>query len=227
MGNPPKGSENLRPYRAELAEANAGSPPRAPRPPGFHSIWGMTDRRRTAITASGSSRGQRLTQAASDIMLGWIRMTAYDGVSRAFYVRQLWDGKGSALVDLMNPPAMTVYAEVCGRALAKAHARSGDAIAIASYLGAATASIVRSPRSRRPTPTRTSATTTRCVRRSRPVASRPRQASDRARVTVNPRRQSRALDECLRCRDRPIWGMRAAPEAGDNRREFDRRDVRW
>ena len=80
--------------------------------------------------------GQRLTQAASDIMLGWIRMTAYDGVSRDFYLRQLWDGKGSALVDLMNPPAMTVYAEVCGRALAKAHARSGDAIAIASYLGA-------------------------------------------------------------------------------------------
>ena len=80
--------------------------------------------------------GQRLTQAASDIMLGWIRMTAYDGVSRDFYMRQLWDGKGSALVDLMNPPAMTVYAEVCGHALAKAHARSGDAIAIASYLGA-------------------------------------------------------------------------------------------
>ena len=80
--------------------------------------------------------GQRLTQAASDIMLGWIRITAYDGVSRDFYVRQLWDGKGSALVETMNPPAMTMYAELCGRALAKAHARSGDAIAIASYLGA-------------------------------------------------------------------------------------------
>ena len=80
--------------------------------------------------------GQRLTQAASDIMLGWIRVTDMDGVSRDFYVRQLWDGKGSALVETMNPPAMTVYAEVCGRALAKAHARSGDAIAIAGYLGA-------------------------------------------------------------------------------------------
>ena len=80
--------------------------------------------------------GQRLTQAASDIMLGWIRVTALDGVSRDFYMRQLWDGKGSAVVEMMNPLAMTVYAELCGRALAKAHARSGDAIAIASYLGA-------------------------------------------------------------------------------------------
>ena len=80
--------------------------------------------------------GQRLTQAASDIMLGWIRLTAFDGVSRDFYMRQLWDGKGSALVETMNPTAMTVYAELCGKALAKAHARSGDAIAIGSYLGA-------------------------------------------------------------------------------------------
>ena len=80
--------------------------------------------------------GQRLTQAASDIMLGWIRITTLDGVSRDFYMRQLWDGKGSALVEAMDPKAMTVYAELCGRALAKAHARSGDAIAIASYLGA-------------------------------------------------------------------------------------------
>ena len=80
--------------------------------------------------------GQRLTQAASDIMLGWIRMTAFDGVSRDFYMRQLWDGKGSALVEMMNPQAMTAYAGLCGHALAKAHARSGDAIAIGSYLGA-------------------------------------------------------------------------------------------
>ena len=80
--------------------------------------------------------GQRLTQAASDIMLGWVKVPAFDGVSRDFYVRQLWDGKGSALVELMNPAAMAAYAELCGRALAKAHARSGDPIAIASYLGA-------------------------------------------------------------------------------------------
>ena len=80
--------------------------------------------------------GQRLTQAASDIMLGWIRITDLDGVSRDFYMRQLWDGKGSAIVEMMNPQAMTMYAELCGHALARAHARSGDAIAIASYLGA-------------------------------------------------------------------------------------------
>ena len=80
--------------------------------------------------------GQRLTQAASDIMLGWVRVNMFDGVSRDFYMRQLWDKKGSALVELMNPMAMTVYAQLCGRALAKAHARSGDAIAIGSYLGA-------------------------------------------------------------------------------------------
>jgi uncharacterized protein (DUF2252 family) len=79
--------------------------------------------------------GQRLTQAASDIMLGWIRTTDEDGVSRDFYMRQLWDGKGSALIESMNPRAMTFYAHLCGSALAKAHARSGDAIAIGSYLG--------------------------------------------------------------------------------------------
>jgi hypothetical protein len=57
-------------------------------------------------------------------------------VKRDFYVRQLWDQTGSALVELMNPAALTIYARVCGWTLARAHARSGDAIAIASYLGA-------------------------------------------------------------------------------------------
>ena len=79
--------------------------------------------------------GQRLTQAASDIMLGWIRVDSLDGTSRDFYVRQLWDGKGSALVEQMSPKALAAYATLCGRSLAKAHARSGDSIAIASYLG--------------------------------------------------------------------------------------------
>ena len=80
--------------------------------------------------------GQRLTQAAGDIMLGWTRVDDQQGTSRDFYIRQLWDGKGSALVDLMQPKAMSLYGRLCGHALAKAHARSGDAIAIASYLGA-------------------------------------------------------------------------------------------
>ena len=79
--------------------------------------------------------GQRLMQATSDIMLGWIRTTGLDGAKRDYYVRQLWDAKGSALVEAMKPSAMEMYAQVCGWTLARAHARSGDAIAIASYLG--------------------------------------------------------------------------------------------
>jgi Uncharacterized protein conserved in bacteria (DUF2252) len=79
--------------------------------------------------------GQRLTQAASDIMLGWIRIPTPEGTSVDFYIRQLWDGKGSAVIETMNPSAMAIYAQICGHALAMAHARSGDAIAIASYLG--------------------------------------------------------------------------------------------
>ena len=80
--------------------------------------------------------GQRLTQAANDIMLGWLRTGGIDeDVKRDFYVRQLWDGKGSALVELMNAKALAFYAELCGQTLARAHARSGDPIAIASYLG--------------------------------------------------------------------------------------------
>ena len=79
--------------------------------------------------------GQRLTQAASDIMLGWLRAPGPDGVERDFYVRQLWDSKGSADVDTMDLEQLSFYAEVCGWTLAKAHARSGDPIAIASYVG--------------------------------------------------------------------------------------------
>ena len=79
--------------------------------------------------------GQRLMQAASDIMLGWIHTTGLDGMERDFYLRQLWDAKGSAIVDVMEPDALAVYGQLCGATLAKAHARSGDAIAIANYLG--------------------------------------------------------------------------------------------
>ncbi len=79
--------------------------------------------------------GQRLMQAASDLLLGWIRTPGVDGVERDFYVRQLWDAKGSALVDVMEPETMAVYAQICGQTLARAHARSGDAVAISAYLG--------------------------------------------------------------------------------------------
>ena len=79
--------------------------------------------------------GQRLTQAASDIFLGWLRATGPDGKKRDFYVRQLWDQKASAQVELMSPAALNAYAQICGAILARAHARTGDRIAIASYLG--------------------------------------------------------------------------------------------
>ena len=79
--------------------------------------------------------GQRLMQAASDIFLGWQRVTGLDGVYRDFYLRQLRDWKGSADIDTMTAPAMTLYSRVCAAALARAHARSGDRIAIAAYLG--------------------------------------------------------------------------------------------
>ena len=79
--------------------------------------------------------GQRLMQASSDILLGWDRSTGLDGIERDYYVRQLHDWKGSLPPEGMTPTAMSSYGRVCARALARAHARSGDRIAIASYLG--------------------------------------------------------------------------------------------
>ena len=79
--------------------------------------------------------GQRLMQAASDIFLGWVTVTGVDGEERCFYVRQMWDGKGSAEVEGFSAPELATYGALCGRALARAHARSGDRIAIAAYLG--------------------------------------------------------------------------------------------
>jgi uncharacterized protein (DUF2252 family) len=80
-------------------------------------------------------QGQRLVQASSDILLGWVKAKGLDGESRDFYVRQLWDQKGSARVERMDPAALTAYAQICGITLAHAHARSGNRIAIAAYLG--------------------------------------------------------------------------------------------
>jgi uncharacterized protein (DUF2252 family) len=79
--------------------------------------------------------GQRLMQAAGDILLGWLSIEGLDGKRRDFYVRQLWDGKGSADIELMAPETMAGYAELCGWSLARAHARTGDRHAIAAYLG--------------------------------------------------------------------------------------------
>jgi len=79
--------------------------------------------------------GQRLTQTASDIFLGWTTAEGFDGVERDFYVRQLWDWKGSAQVEKMDPRAMGIYGRICGRVLARAHARTGNRFSLASYLG--------------------------------------------------------------------------------------------
>jgi len=79
--------------------------------------------------------GQRLMQAATDIFLGWQRIKGLDGVARDYYVRQFQDWKGSADVDSLLVPGATLYSRICGATLARAHARWGDRIAIASYLG--------------------------------------------------------------------------------------------
>jgi len=81
--------------------------------------------------------GQRLMQAASDIFLGWVHepLGLEDAKPRDFYVRQLWDSKISADITAMRRSDMGLYARLCGWTLARGHARSGDATAIASYLG--------------------------------------------------------------------------------------------
>jgi uncharacterized protein (DUF2252 family) len=80
--------------------------------------------------------GQRLMQAVSDIFLGWIRAPGIEtGEPRDFYLRQLRDWKGSAEIETMVPDGMLGYGEICGWTLARAHARSGDRIAMAAYLG--------------------------------------------------------------------------------------------
>ncbi|MFI0405555.1 DUF2252 domain-containing protein [Actinomadura sp. 3N508] len=79
--------------------------------------------------------GQRLMQAASDIFLGWETVEGIDGRRRDFYVRQLRDWKGIARPETMTPEIMTIFGRLCGASLARAHARSGDPIAIGAYLG--------------------------------------------------------------------------------------------
>ena len=78
--------------------------------------------------------GQRLMQAASDVLLGWLRADGLDG-RRDYYVRQLWDAKASAPIEEMDATQLRYYGEVCGWTLARAHARTGDREAIAAYLG--------------------------------------------------------------------------------------------
>jgi uncharacterized protein (DUF2252 family) len=79
--------------------------------------------------------GQRLMQVAGDVLLGWMRAGGLDGVERDFYVRQLWDWKYSVEIEELDAEHLTGYARLCGWTLARAHARTGDRVAIAAYLG--------------------------------------------------------------------------------------------
>ncbi|MFE2276920.1 DUF2252 domain-containing protein [Streptomyces sp. NPDC059454] len=79
--------------------------------------------------------GQRLIQTTSDILLGWTHAVGFDGRPRDFYVRQLRDWKGIARPETMDPGLLRLFARLCGTSLARAHARSGDPVAIAAYLG--------------------------------------------------------------------------------------------
>ncbi len=81
-------------------------------------------------------RGQRISHAASDIFLGWQRSQGLDGREHDFYVRQLWDWKASADLSTLSESGLHAYTRSCGWSLARAHARSGDRLAIAAYLGA-------------------------------------------------------------------------------------------
>jgi len=95
--------------------------------------------RRSSVRNEGQRvvRGQRLMQAAGDVLLGWLHVEEDigDGRPRDYYVRQLWDAKGSAPIDLLSASELSAYAKMCGWTLARAHARSGDGVAIAAYLG--------------------------------------------------------------------------------------------
>ena len=83
--------------------------------------------------------GQRVMQASSDIFLGWVHVeSGIDGKPRDFYARQLKDWKGSAEIEQMVPKGLAIYGRLCGWTLARAHARSGDRIAIAAYMGKGT-----------------------------------------------------------------------------------------
>jgi len=97
---------------------------------GFTKASGFKNQGQRVVT------GQQLMQASSDIFLGWQHVTGFDGLPRDFYLRQLRDGKGSAVIEDMPPDTMALYGRICGQTLARAHARSGDRVAIAAYLGA-------------------------------------------------------------------------------------------
>ena len=94
-----------------------------------------TNRNLILIDGERVVRGQRMMQAATDIFLSWQRSTGLDGLEHDFYVRQLWDWKASADLSRMSERGLLTYSRACAWSLARSHARSGDRLAIASYLG--------------------------------------------------------------------------------------------
>ena len=80
-------------------------------------------------------QGQKLVQSTADILLGWSRFVANDGLPRDYYVRQLWNGKGSIDLDTLHADSLSNLGSLCAWCLAHAHARSGDSVAISGYLG--------------------------------------------------------------------------------------------
>jgi uncharacterized protein (DUF2252 family) len=102
---------------------------------GHSSLEAYTGRSTARNHGQRVVQGQRLMQVDGDIFLGWLRAEGIDGTPRDYYVRQLWDWKIGAEVELMSPARLTVYGRLCAWTLARAHARTGDRIAIASYLG--------------------------------------------------------------------------------------------
>jgi uncharacterized protein (DUF2252 family) len=98
-------------------------------------LEGYAGRSRFASQGRRVIQGQRMTQIASDIFLGWCRMEGVSGRQHHYYVRQLWDWKHTANVDVLPERLLSIYGEWCGQTLAHAHARTGDRIAIAAYLG--------------------------------------------------------------------------------------------
>ena len=116
--------------------------------------------------------GQRMMQAAPDILLGWERIVTIDGQKKDFYIRQLWDAKGSAEVELMDPSALEAYGQSlrldARREPTRARVTGSRSPPISAAAMPSTAPWPRSPRR---TPTRTIATTARCRRPRRPAAS--------------------------------------------------------
>ena len=119
--------------------------------------------------------------AAADIFLGWLTVEGVDGVSRDFYVRQLRDWKGSAVIESMVPATMAYYGRLCGTTLARARTPDPETESRSPPTSAQrTSSTRRSPTSQRRTRTRTNATTTRLFEPRRTAASPPNAGSDRA-----------------------------------------------